>query len=466
VPLIGRPSLDGPTSQPEIAVKEKVVVVPEGVVGALADPQAPARVTAESTARGSVAPRVMSIQTGLNRVRLHTPAELCCHPTANGVYDRVRMAFLRPLLLPVFVAVLALTAFNLRINREMADFEVYRTAGRRALAAEPLYQDGDGHYTFKYLPAFALAMAPAALLGNDAARVTWYALSCAWLVLLLRWSVIALPERRWSQRSLIIVALVLMAKFYAHELTLGQSNLLLAVLLMAGLGALQLEAPKLAGIALAAAVFVKPYALLLLPWLAITYGVGASLAATGALVVGLLAPALVYGWAGNLAQLSGWWHIVSTSTAPNLLGADNVSLAAMWAKWIGPGSLSAGLAAVSSVLLIAVATTMWRQRKRVSEPDYAEFAFLMLIIPLVSPQGWDYVLVLGTPAVMVIADRWRDLRTPWRIVSATALGLMGFSLFDLMGRAAYGQFMAWSLVTVCAVALAATLAQIRLRALA
>lgn len=377
-----------------------------------------------------------------------------------------RLAALRPLLLPVFVAVLALTAFNLRISREMVDFEVYRTAGRRAIAAEPLYRPEDGHYTFKYLPAFAVAMAPVALLGFDAARVTWYALSCAFLMLLLRWSVIALPGRRWSQRSLIIVTLVLLAKFYGHELTLGQSNLLLAVLLMAGLGALQLEAPKAAAIALAVAVFVKPYALILLPWFVVTYGVTAGLVAAVGLVAGLLLPALLYGWAGNLAQLSGWWHIVSTSTAPNLLVADNVSLAAMWAKWLGPGTLASGLAAASVVLLLAVTVTMWRQRTRVSEPDYLEFAFLMLIIPLVSPQGWDYVLLLGTPAVVCIADRWRELRTPWRFASGVALALMGFSMFDLLGRAAYGQFMAWSVVTVCAVALAATLAQIRLRALA
>ena len=109
---------------------------------------------------------------------------------------------------------------------------------------------------------------------------------------------------------------------------------------------------------------------------------------------------------------------------------------------------------------------MWRQRKRVLEPDYTEFAFLLLLIPLISPQGWDYVLLLGTPAVVCVIDRWRELLLPWRVASGAALAVMGFSMFDLMGRAAYGQFMAWSVVTVCAVIVAATLAQIRLRALA
>ena len=37
----------------------------------------------------------------------------------------------------------------------MADFEVYWTAANRALDAQPLYQPADGHYQFKYLPAFA-----------------------------------------------------------------------------------------------------------------------------------------------------------------------------------------------------------------------------------------------------------------------------------------------------------------------
>lgn len=373
---------------------------------------------------------------------------------------------LRPLLLPVLLIALALTAYNTRISSEMVDFEVYRNAGRRVVAAEPLYRESDGHYAFKYLPAFAVAMVPMAVISDDAARIGWYALSCACLVLLLRWSVLALPARRWTERSLVVVAVVFLAKFYAHELVLGQSNLLLGVMLLAGLGALQLDAPKLAAVAFAGAVFVKPYALILLPWLVASYGAMTGVVAGASLVAGLLLPALFYGWTGNIAQLSGWWQIVTSSTAPNLLGADNVSLASMWAKWIGTGTVATVLTAVSVLLLLAVAATMWRQRKRASDPDYVEFAFLLLVIPLISPQGWDYVLLLATPAVVCVTDRWRELHTPWRFASGFALALMGFSMFDLMGRAAYGQFMAWSIVSVCAVVIAATLAQIRVRALA
>ena len=53
---------------------------------------------------------------------------------------------------------------------------------------------------------------------------------------------------------------------------------------------------------------------------------------------------LVYGWTGNLDLLAAWFRTVTETTAPNLLVADNISLAAMWAKWIGAGPLAAALA--------------------------------------------------------------------------------------------------------------------------
>jgi len=38
----------------------------------------------------------------------------------------------------------------------------------------------------------------------------------------------------------------------------------------------------------------------------------------------------------------------------------------------------------------------------------------MLLIPLVSPQGWDYVLLLATPAVVCLVDRWGELTKWWQ----------------------------------------------------
>ena len=61
---------------------------------------------------------------------------------------------------PITIALAAAVLYNASVRREMADFEVYWTAAERARAAEPLYRAQDGHYQFKYLPAFALGLTP------------------------------------------------------------------------------------------------------------------------------------------------------------------------------------------------------------------------------------------------------------------------------------------------------------------
>ena len=70
----------------------------------------------------------------------------------------------------LLLAAIAVAAFTRRSQREMYDFDVYRVAGVRAAAAEPLYRAEDGHWQFKYLPAFALAIAPLAQVPPVAAR--------------------------------------------------------------------------------------------------------------------------------------------------------------------------------------------------------------------------------------------------------------------------------------------------------
>ena len=367
----------------------------------------------------------------------------------------------RPLMFPLALAVMAVVLYNARIRHEMPDFDVYRQAAMRSLHAEPLYRADDGHYQFKYLPAFALAMAPAAMLDKDTAKMLWFALSLGLVAAFLRWSVVALPDRRWSQRTLLWLAVVLMAKFIGHELTLGQTNLLLGVLLVAALLAIQIDHPLVAGALVGAAVFVKPYALIVLPWLALTQGVAAAAVCLGVVAAGLALPAVVYGWAGNRDLLAGWYRTVTDSTAPNLLGNDNISLAAMWAKWIGSGDVASALTAVSSVAALGLVAIVWSRRRGLSTPEYLEFALLMLLIPLLSPQGWDYVLLLFAPAVICLLDRWREVGGAWKRPLAAALVLMCLTMFDVMGRELYGRFMEWSVVSVCALVLAAGLVRVR-----
>lgn len=373
--------------------------------------------------------------------------------------------WIRPFVWPVVCLALAAVIYQARIAREMADFEVYRTAAGRALTGEPLYRAEDGHFRFKYLPAFALAMAPFALVDREAAKVIWFALSAGLLTAFVRWSVRALPERRRSEQALLWLTVLFMAKFYAHELTLGQTNILLGVLLVGSLLSVQIDQPNLAGVLIGMAAFIKPYALLLLPWLGFSYGVVAASYAVAVLVAGLAAPAVIYGWSGNVDLLVSWFRTVSGTTEGTLLGADNVSLAAMWAKWIGIGAPATALATVTTGAALGLVATVWVRRREIANPDYLEFALLLLLIPLLSPQGWDYVLLLGTPAVVCLLDRWSEVSREWKIATAVSLVLMGLTIFDVMGRTLYARFMALSLVSVAALGAAVALSHVRWKGL-
>ena len=170
---------------------------------------------------------------------------------------------------------LATIAYATRVRHEMVDFAVYRTAGARAIEAAPLFRADDGHYQFKYFPAFALAMIPLAVVPEETAKAIWFGLSVALLVVLVRASVRTLPDRRRSERFLGWMAVVLMAKFYLHELNLGQTNILLAVLLVGALAAAAQGRAAWSGALVGLGVFVKPYALILVPWLWFAAGASA-----------------------------------------------------------------------------------------------------------------------------------------------------------------------------------------------
>jgi hypothetical protein len=353
-----------------------------------------------------------------------------------------------------------------RQRRDFWDFEVYRTAGARVMAAQPLYRADDGHYQFKYWPAFAIVMAPFAFLPLVPAALLWFLISIFLLSRYFDRTIAALPDRRLSARALFWWTLVICFKFIVKELVNGQANVLMALLVFAGAMRVEQRRPLSAGVLIGLAVFVKPYALLVVPWLALAAGAGAASTALAVLAAGLLLPAGIYGWAGNLAQLHAWYAGVTETTAPNLLLPENVSFAAFWGKWIGAGPIAMRNAMFTSLAALGVPALVWWRRRRTGKDAYLEVSLLLLLMPLMSPQGWDYVLLVALPAFVCLVDRFREVRLSWRLVTASGIALTGFTIFDLLGRKLYTAMMARSVVTVGGVLLVAALAHLRWRRLA
>lgn len=353
-----------------------------------------------------------------------------------------------------------------RVTRDMSDFEVYWKVAGRAASAEPLYRAEDGHFQFKYLPAFAIFAAPLGMLPLAMAKAVWFGLSAALLAVFISLALALLPHRRKPGWLLVTLTVVIMAKFYGHELGLGQVNLLFAVIVTAALLGLRHRCEVLAGILIAVAIVIKPYAVLFLPWLLARRRPAAIAAAIGGLACVLVLPVVVYGAADAVAQHADWWRTVTESTPPNLTTNDNVSFAGFFAKWLGPGPAAAALATAAGAALLGLAVLIYLRRGAVPFPEGLEGALLLTCIPLLSPQGWDYVFLVSTPAVLLLLNHDDQLPRSLRAGLYAAFALIGLTLFDLMGRAAYSTFMAWSVITLCYLVVVAAMAVLRLRAVA
>src|SRR5262245_6484956 len=194
----------------------------------------------------------------------------------------------------VLAALVALFAY--KIAAKMPDFEVYWRAGSRAAVAEPLYREEDEHFQLKYLPAFAVLAIPLAMLPLTVAKAAWFGITAGLIPVLLALSLALLPSRRRPPWLLALLTLILMGKFYGHELVLGQVNLLFAVIVSAAVLLVADGRHGLAGWFFALAVIIKPYAVLFLPWLAAQGAIRALTTAAAGILVALALPAPLYGW--------------------------------------------------------------------------------------------------------------------------------------------------------------------------
>jgi hypothetical protein len=364
----------------------------------------------------------------------------------------------------IIIGIVASYAY--KIADRMPDYEVYRRAAERALVAAPLYRPDDGHWQIKYLPGFAVVMLPLGLGPERVVRACWFAGSILILVLLLRKSVTVLPERLHSRAYLIGITVVLLGKFYVHELELGQVNIAMTALVVLAVAEMQAGREVAAGLLIAGAIVLKPYAVLLLPWLVARRRPPALAGAAIGTVVALLLPVPVYGFQGNAHLLADWWRTVTNTTAPNLSDFNNVSAASVFARWLGPGPAAQALAAALVLALLAVAAAVFFRRSRVPAPEPLEAGLLLTMMPIMSPQGWDYVFLLSTLATMLLVNYRARLPGVIKPLVTGALIVIAFSIFDLVGRAAYQRFMRLSIITICYLIVIGGLAALRWRKVA
>ncbi|MEN8150314.1 MAG: lipid-A-disaccharide synthase N-terminal domain-containing protein [Planctomycetota bacterium] len=382
-----------------------------------------------------------------------------------------------------------LTARVLRTDEVAGDFLRYHRAGRMVLTGEGTHlYDRHPHFDvypderyveqpFRYLPAFAVVMAPVAALPPKAAELLWTWLNALNYVLIL-WISWRLCERFGGRAAWMWIPFFLTIRFGWGNLNLGQINPTVIMLAMAGVFFAETNRPlrggALAGLAaaikltpllvLAALLFRRQYA-------AFGIGVLVFLVVTFALPAAVLGPGPSLDLAGQVAERQGTTLVVDSEHDE----VPGESLKAMAFRLLGPypfhkhwrridvstGWLDPAGALIAYRILAAtfLAWFLWfalRKRGRLQTPLVWGAAFLTAL--LVSPetrQAHFLSLALPVTAVTMVLAAGR-IAGPRRIAVLSLLAL-AFLLAGLPARAIVGKPVAYTLAALCASGFAALL---------
>jgi hypothetical protein len=390
-----------------------------------------------------------------------------------------RKAFLLILLISLIFFLL----FVFKARENMKDFEVNYKAGERFAAGETLYQVQDGHYMFKYPPFSAFLYLPLSFLPLDLAKFIWYT-----IVIFSSFSLFYLSNKilRPEGKSvyLFIFTPLVLAKFVLREIQLGQINavvtavLLLMILFLTNGFQQQVASPPLnltakrksnskkeicAGVLCGLATAVKPYALIFFPYFLVKKKFMPILSGLSFLILAFLLPSFFYGFRGNLILLKEWISTLSRSTPIYFTSQDNISITALFAKWTQNQTLSLILAGVTIAVLAALVLVLVLKGRGMARASILECSILLVLIPLISPLGWDYTLLISALGVMLAIQNFFRYSKFWRIFLAFNFSVIAFSLYDLMGRKLYSEFMSWSVITINFLILIGYLAFLRFR---
>ena len=314
--------------------------------------------------------------------------------------------------LAIYLVALAVSA-TLRMQ---GDFAVYYHAGQRVLSGGPIYPSGEKDH-FLYAPIFAIAMAPFALLPRHAAQGAFFLVN-AWglLALILGSGAMLFGRARTLPAALIVVPVVLTSILINNNFEHGQVNLPVLALCAWAIVYSRESRTMASGAMLAAAILVKPFAVLAGLYLVLR-GRFAALGWTIVAAMALLAaPILLFGPHGLIDQTADYLRSVASMTDRYRTMLTNQSAVA----WIARLELRAGADAAAAgarplwmgmgfegVLIALEAQWIWRAVRTPGDEidrDRSALAGLFCLMPGFAPISWkSYFAALLVPYMLLVA---------------------------------------------------------------
>jgi len=368
------------------------------------------------------------------------------------------------------VAALALSAWplipQLFGHGKSKDYGLWYAVGRAVLRGDSLYRAGPQGFGFLYPPFAAVLLAPFSMFGRAFSIACISAVNVAswWTAAKLSEAMTGLPGRKawWVT---VLPSTLLFTQIY-DMFDLGQPNLLLLAIMLAGLFCLDRKREWVAGAMFAAATALKAFPLAVLPYLVWRrrWRAAASMTLMTAVFL-VLVPAPFRGFDRNLADLRAWASGMVFSANEKGFGQrpeqnwgwKNDSLIAVTHRFLRPINAEAEtpsvrpiyvnvlnltydqanliLLALAAVIGVGFIASLPREDRRTPASNAAEYALLIALMIVASPLARGYYFVwLLYPYTLLIqwaaADPQPRVRRTlaWLLVAAQTLLLAGGSL--------------------------------------
>lgn len=321
---------------------------------------------------------------------------------------------------------------------EQFDLRIYFDAVNYWRAGNDLYGYAQpdpimGSLGFTYPPFAAVLMTPMTLLEFDAVRaLTLVGIGVAGsaMVALILVDCGVRPGRALTAGTLVATPLAFMVESMRENVTFGQINVFLGVLVLADFLLLARRAPRWFGVGtgIAAALKVTPgifvlYLLVTRRWRAAATAVAAAAVATG--LAAVVAPSETWRFFTGLL-----WDTTRVGRPESVL---NQSVNGWLARWAAPEAPPRLLWAVLAAAILVGG--LWRAARLYARgDDLAGLAVAGLVGVCVSPVSWMHHAVWVLPALAVVTHRWWQLRGR----PAGGPARRGLALLGLTGALTWG----------------------------
>ena len=297
--------------------------------------------------------------------------------------------------------------------RAQGDFNVYYRAGHRVLLGHAIYPADDSD-RFLYAPIFAIAFAPLALLPRHLAQFVFYAVNAFALIeFLIGVGIILFGRERQLPAALILVPVLLSFRFIDNNFDHGQINLpTLALIVWAIVYAGESRGAR-AGLMLAAAILIKPFAILAALHLAIRKQFATLGWAVVAGIALLIVPVVIFGPRGLIDQTGEYLTAIASMTNRYRTMLTNQSavsaIARLMSLRVGADAETSATATIAGmglevVLVAAVSVWDWMSDEQGKFTSRLALCGFFCLMPSLAPISWkSYYAAMLVPYMALTA---------------------------------------------------------------